>query len=379
MNLMKLSPMKELALPSSLFSFERSDFSKEAHDRVFHFLCEAGFPNMALAMQSYHAINVSDMFFSMDSKSQSLILTKMVRKTPCIHSIMHKPALILRGHSNTSIIRDDGASLSYVLNARMVNYKLDEKAQFLLPSNAPYFQSSNKMLRLDIDLITVTEEKMFDTVPQTTRYRGIEDIRILSHNSLLWYIGTVCHDSKLMMTLQKYDVHERLLPIRPIASPYDRSMEKNWCMFSKGEDILIVYQWAPLEIGRIKNGRLEMIHRHDYGWHFMTRLKGSSVGVLDETTGMLWFLVHFHSDDIPRQYYHMFVCMDISTYDILEISSPFLFEQASIQFGMGLVVEKHRIIMTYTIFDTDARVASYDRKDVENMLFGKYSVYTTRR
>ncbi len=371
-----LQPMKQLELPSELNAFENESCVETAHKRLFPFLVKNGYPKLALAVLSLGMYKVSDMVRSMTHQNHADILITLHTNCPVLQDIMYKPRLTLHGLSNTSIVHAKDND-HYLLNVRIVNYVLDEMGRFLLPKDALYFETHNLLLEVGPDLKTVLGEKKFEkTMEQDCKYRGVEDIRLIAHRDKFYCMGTICHDNKLMMTFGEYDPEKDKIEVHPITSPYHRTMEKNWCMFEKDDEIQMVYQWAPLEIGKIKDARLEIVHRHDYKWFFLSRVKGSSCGVVDPETGLLWFLVHFHSDETPRQYYHMFVVMDSSNYEIVKVSSPFLFEKARVQFGMGLIVEKERVIITYTIFDRDARVASYDKAKMLEMLFGDNCVFT---
>jgi len=372
----ELPSMKQFELPSEMHRYETEKCPDVATKRMVAFLQKEGYHKLALAVLTQELIPVSALMIAMNEQNYLHILSTMNTRCPSLSNLMHKPRLTLTGLSNTSIVSlsKDG---TYLANVRAVNYILNEEGQFLLPKEMNFFQSDNLVLEIGNDLKTVIQEKNFkQTWKQQGKYRGIEDIRIFENKGTLHYIGTMLHENKLMMTFGEYDRQKEELEINLIQSPYSRAMEKNWCPFVNGNDeIHFVYQWHPLEIGKIQGDKLDIVHKKEYDMFFMRRLKGSSCGCVDPTTGKLWFLVHFHSEDTPRQYYHMFVVMDPMTYDILEMSCPFLFEGRKVEFGMGLIVEEERVIITYTVFDRDARIASFDKNKVMSQLFGESAVF----
>lgn len=360
--------MSQFALPSSIHSFE-NDKKSQSSENFIQFLVKEGHLKTALAIHCFTTTNLATLLLSMNFENHQLLLSTLKFKCPILFDLMIKPELILKGLSNTCIIPWKNGN--YLLNVRIVNYILNEQAQFLLPQGVNYFETHNLCVETANDLKQVIFEKRFENIwKQDCPYRGIEDIRFIEKDGKIFYIATICHENRLMMSFHEYNKDNKSLEIQPIYSPYYRNVEKNWSMFLNHEnDLLFVYQWFPLEIGKIEKNKLTIIHQKDYGLWFMSRIKGSSTGCLEKSSGLLWFLVHFHSDDKPRQYYHMFVLMNPSTYDIVRISSPFLFEDVKVQFGMGLVIEDERIIMTYTVFDRDTRVASYDKSKLINELF----------
>jgi len=367
----------EIQLQSLLHSFE-NEKNPEVYSQVAcqNFL-KIGFPKTTLAFLSFPLVRMSDLMMGMSYENHLPMLSTLLNKCPILYEYLIKPRLTLSGLSNTSIVPNkDG---TYLLNVRAVNYLLNDQAQFLLPEGAMYFESHNIFLQVASDLKNVLYEKKFEqTWNQDCKYRGIEDIRILENNEKLYYIGTICHENRLMMAFGEYNVEKKTIDINPIYSPYYRQVEKNWSMFNnKDGEISFVYQWFPLEIGKIKGNKLDIVHQKDYGWWFMSRIKGSSCGFFEEETNLIWFMVHFHSDDTPRQYYHMFILLNPENYDIVKISSPFLFENTKVQFGMGLIVEKERIIITYTVFDRDARVASFDKQKVMDILWNPQNMVFT--
>lgn len=360
-------------------------YERTGNGEVVSTLVERGYLRTALGVMimSHWRMTMRHILEWMDFTNHQSMLVCMKRMCPVLLSNVQTPYLTLTGLSNTSILpyhenKNEGGR-NYLLNVRVVNYRLNDEAQFLLPTEQPYFNSDNLMLEVSEDLKTVVREKRFVNEDKSqSPYRGIEDIRLIWCRGQIHYIGTMFHRQRLMMTSAIYDPTRPSLEVRPIESPTHRQVEKNWCMFVNASDELrYVYQWSPFEIGRVEDNKLVIEHQKNYGLWFMSRIKGSSSGVYDPKTQCLWFLVHFHSDQVPRQYYHMIIQVRPNDYEIVRMSRPFLFEDTTIQFGMGLLVEEKRVVMTYTVFDRDARVVSYDRATLERLLLSdEHAVFT---
>ena len=87
--------------------------------------------------------------------------------------------------------------------------------------------------------------------------------------------------------------------------------------------------------------------------------RGSANGV--EYEGEWWFVVHFvfqHANE-PRFYTHALVVFDPSM-NLKRYTLPFKFTRpSSIEYCLGLVVEKERILLSHSIMDREAYVRAY--------------------
>lgn len=355
-----------------LMEFEKEK-EKDITNEMFHYISSNGFPRLAIGVLGFKYLSPSILLRNMTPEHENAILTQMIEITPSIVELIVAPLFTLNGTCNSCITKHLN---KYVINCRVVNYKLDrEKANhFIFPEGVNYFESKNVFLTFKDTLTEVEKEKVFKSKDgETGQVRGIEDIRVLSHKDELYYVGTIFDDNKLVMTYGKYDENVAEIERNPIVSPYQRNQEKNWAMFMYNEECHFVYRWFPLEIGKVVDGKLDIVYRRYYeNVPILKYFKGSSCGVLDEKNNVLWFLVHFHSENEFRQYYHAFVIMDAKTFELKAVSSPFTFEKQRVEFGMGLIVEEDRIIVSYTCFDQDARVAVFSRVNIANLLFNSF-------
>jgi hypothetical protein len=158
-----------------------------------------------------------------------------------------------------------------------------------------------------------------------------------------------------------------------VKSPYNRDKEKNWIML---DGTHVIYEWYPLTIGYIT--KLEDSNSLEYGFNviekmetpgFFKHLRGSSNGYLDKVKNEIWFICHLVEYCTPRIYYHLFVILDAGTHKLKRYSDIFKIEGEKIEFVLGLVVDPKEIILSYSKWDTDARIGVFDREKIENELF----------
>lgn len=379
-------------LTKYLESYEREETSKEkettseslssqgavdASEELSTFLLRNGMQRLAVAVLAFPYVDVSAWLRSANSQTENHIFTHLVRVAPVMVKHVLQSPFHINGTSNSCVFK---AGDRYFVNCRVVNYKLDREIipnHFILPNGIDYFQSSNVLLEMSSNFQQVLGEKVFENEEgESGPVRGVEDVRVLVLNDgKMYYAGTIFHNNRLVISHHLYDPDQKRIVRQPIASPFDRKVEKNWAMFEYNGEIRFVYQWYPIQIGKVVSSKLDIVIQRDHDLDLFKRVKGSSCGVYDSVSGCLWFLVHVRTDNEFRQYYHMLVLLDPNTFAIQKVSCPFTFEKERVEFGMGLIVEPTRVVMTYTVFDETARVVVFERQKIESTLFGRHSFY----
>ena len=102
---------------------------------------------------------------------------------------------------------------------------------------------------------------------------------------------------------------------------------------------------------------------------FFKIIRGSSNGVYVKDQDEIWFVTHFVECSKPRHYYHMIAILDAKTESYKRHSIPFKFEGSKIEYSLGLVVEKDKIIMSYSCNDATSKIVSMNRVEAEKILF----------
>jgi hypothetical protein len=120
----------------------------------------------------------------------------------------------------------------------------------------------------------------------------------------------------------------------------------------------VVYKWQPLTLGNIRGEGLELEPVTRAMPKLFEQARGSTNGV--EHDGAYWFVVHFvHKyGDEPRFYYHALAVFD-KDMKLLRYCMPFKFTESPIEYCLGLVVEKARILLGFSVNDDDAQIGVY--------------------
>ena len=91
--------------------------------------------------------------------------------------------------------------------------------------------------------------------------------------------------------------------------------------------------------------------------------RGSTCGY--EYEDKIYFIIH--KTTIINNYYHMLVIFDLSM-NLIAYIDEFKFENCKIEFSIGLVIEKEKIIISYSTYDNNSKIAIYDKKYIESLL-----------
>ena len=141
--------------------------------------------------------------------------------------------------------------------------------------------------------------------------------------------------------------------------------EKNWTIFNYKNSTHIIYKWYPLHICKIIHNKLELEEIKEMPDNF-SFCRGSTNGY--EYDGLIWFIIH--KVTTYKKYIHMLVIFDLDM-NLKSYIEDFTFEDSYVEFCLGLVVEKERIIISYSTFDTNCKIAIYDKNHILDLLFKK--------
>ncbi len=269
----------------------------------------------------------------------------------------------------------------YLMNLRYVNYKVGSKGEYTLENNDGIVITLNKWILLDKDLKMI-ESKFFDLGDQTNSFIGFEDVRMCTlknsskhsnGSTRIMYQGMVKNDEKnhFRIGVGTYDNKKSGLECVVYDSPNNRRCEKNWALFEKESELYAIYEYDPLTIIKFgDDNKVIIVSKDDDIPAIFKQFRGSSCGI--RVNGMddkdeLWFVVHIVSA-VPnniRRYYHAFVVLDYNTLKFKRMSHLFKFDnKQSIEYCLGLVVEKERILMSYSIYDSSSYVGIYNREEL---------------
>ena len=288
------------------------------------------------------------------------------------------------------------------LNTRYVNYHITPRGGYLYLDGSNTIKNKNIVSELFLDTsqnlfpITNNFRIMDETTVQLPELTpnsystGLEDIRLYSVNGNMRFIATNLNYSPVgtnRMVVGDYD---------PICGTYsncsyvippnpESRCEKNWIPIvrqvenkdekekekEKGEEELFIYQWSPMEIGRIIDGHLVIIEKHETPFPWFNRFRGSTIFIpMDELTNKnkLIGVVHFSIEGSPRHYYHSLVVLDSISLKPLEYSAPFYFLNRGIEFCIGFTVQENNYVFWISQNDRDPVMITVDKNSIEFIL-----------
>jgi tetratricopeptide (TPR) repeat protein len=274
---------------------------------------------------------------------------------------------ILFHSSSPSIIKHNN---NYILNIRYVNYAINNDGSYMY--NNSIF-TINKYVKYDTGF-NIIKEKIFGfeqdniVINDSILYGGIEDLKL--YNSLN-FIGTIILQDSICMSYGRYDIDNDKLDYKLLTADFElNNVEKNWVFTTYKNKEHIIYKWYPLTICELNENesKIYMVVQKEMPNIFRYVRGSSSCSIYNNE---LWFVVHIVSYESPRHYYHMLVKFDTEM-NLICYSAPFKFEDSSIEFCIGLLVENEGVIMTYSVMDNKSILAYYNIEYINSIM--KYTV-----
>jgi hypothetical protein len=97
----------------------------------------------------------------------------------------------------------------------------------------------------------------------------------------------------------------------------------------------------------------------------MKQVRGSSPGF--QVGNEIWYVCHVVSYESPRNYYHMIVALDATTYTLKRNTHLFTFEGEAIEYCLGLIVEPSNVLFSYSTWDRTTKVMEIPREKIESL------------
>jgi glycosyltransferase involved in cell wall biosynthesis len=226
-------------------------------------------------------------------------------------------------------------------------------------------------------------------------YVGIEDLKLFYHTgtSQLKYIGTRPLPRDNGIAIGCGEIHqlgegrERHFATNGstvlLSHPNNHRCEKNWVFFedASGRE-KVIYDWnnqSGISIGNISDeGERGTGRTLDNGTSVSSRafvethrinaknklprgVRGSSNGV--RVGNEIWFVCHIVSFENLRNYYHLFVVLDASTYEITRVSDVFKLSESKIEYVLGLVffATTEKFLISYSTMDRTTEYALIEK------------------
>ena len=256
---------------------------------------------------------------------------------------------------------------SYLVNIRWINYKYNEDgSKKNIPSK---WISLNSRFTLDSNFNKISDEIFLEEDFQKQKDNigiGLEDIRIFKYKDLHYYIATIFDDNRNITSVSSdiYNISDTYQLKRNIILPtmYDltnKRIEKNWSFVNYNDDLCVIYNWYPIQIGKINymKKRLDIIEEKKVPDYFKDA-RGSTCGYTKNNE--IWFVLHKAqcSENKQFNYQHFFAVFDLDM-NLLRYSELFKFGDCKVEFCTGLIVKYESIILSYSLMDTHSMISEY--------------------
>jgi hypothetical protein len=272
--------------------------------------------------------------------------------------------------SSACIIKNLNSENEYIINTRIVNYKLNPIGKSNCKGKCI---TINKRSILD-KYFNETESKYYFPDNFDGKYVGIEDIRLFNHKNEIYFIGSYYTPTsdKVQIVSNKYDylnTYENAIIINPNFKT-NFNWEKNWVFFDNNDDINVIYKWYPIYICKINyiDKKLNLIKSIENLPNIFEKFRGSTNGVIYNE--QLWFIVHQQnnvSDDI-KSYVHCFVVFD-KNMNLLGYSNEFNFENKLIEYCLGMeLTYNNNFAITYSTLDSKSKLVIFSPDYINSLI-----------
>ena len=265
----------------------------------------------------------------------------------------------------------------HIINTRYVNYLLLEDGMYYFSNPKNHIITKNIMSILDNDTMTpksfelmnddsIDLENTVYPIESPCNIFGLEDIRLYEHENKIRFIATNRNFAPMYtncIVIGDYNINSHSYDnCKLINSPKNATYEKNWIPLIADSRELFIYNWCPMEIYRLNasndNIELAIQHQNTINIPNFHRVRGSSVFI--DVGDYLLGVVHFSEESKPRQYYHMLVSLEKTTFKPLRYSETFHFQHIGIEFCIGFWKDKQEYIFWVSKTDRNACMMKID-------------------
>jgi len=322
-------------------------------------------PNINIANKSIFFKNISSSFTHKINNISDSYNTLTIFKKSSI--------LFLFNSSSSSIIKHPNDENLFIINTRFTNYILNKIGQ---NSN-----SGVKTMCITINRIA-TMDKSFNTMSfkyllprsYSSKYVGIEDIRLFNFNKEIYFIGSLYNplNNKIEIVSNKYSIGNNYNPL--IINPSfktDYVWEKNWVFFNNNNELNIIYKWYPIYICKIDYTKqtLNLIKTIDNLPCDFKQFRGSTNGI--EYDNKIWFIVHQQNNiisGVKNSYEHNFVVFD-KNMNLLGYSNIFKFENSIVEFCIGMELScDNNFIISYSVLDCSSKIVVFSPEYINSLI-----------
>ncbi len=239
-----------------------------------------------------------------------------------------------------------------IQNVRFVNYVIDQRNGSYTMKDGTY-SADNKVRTRNVLWDGKTSVLMDESNTGLTllphRIEGLEDVRVyLDDKSVTRFVATCAQvGPKIRMVRGDYSLANRALRnCKVMEPPTDTDCEKNWLPIPFTSSI--IYKWYPLQVGVVKDDKLEIRASYPTPWFFQ-HLRGSAIPL--RVGSDILVLTHYVEYTQPRKYYHCIVALDGEDYKPIRMTLPFTFKATGIEYCLGWKIENGDITFAFSSWD----------------------------
>lgn len=237
-------------------------------------------------------------------------------------------------------------------NVRFVNYIIDQRNGSYTMKDGTYspdhkVRTRNVLWDGNQAVLMNESETGLNLIPH--HIEGLEDVRVyVDKLSTTRFVATCAQTGpKIRMVQGDYNLTTRSLRnCKVLQPPTDTDCEKNWLPIPFTNEL--IYSWHPLQIGIVKDSKLEIQATYQTPW-FFKHLRGSAVPI--RIGQDLMVLTHFVEYSQPRKYYHCIVTLNAEDYSPIRISLPFTFKATGIEYCLGWEYTKEGLTFAFSSWD----------------------------
>ena len=262
----------------------------------------------------------------------------------------------------------------YLLNARYVNYSIDDRGAYHMTSPDNHVKTKNALVPLNSQFQPTESPRFLEEDYQRfpTNIEGLEDMRLFYHNDQLHFLASskdATPTGKVSMTMGHYDpIQAKASHVRVIEPPTPTACDKNFIYIpnkyldhipaAKGR-VNVIFGWHPIQLGSvipeeadIHGGKLH-IHTVQDTPTSWTHFRGSSN--LVEYNDRLYCVGHHVKYVTPRNYLHVLVEFS-KEMKPLRYTPFFTFRKMSIEYCIGLAIKYDTVTLLASEYDKDPGV-----------------------
>jgi hypothetical protein len=257
----------------------------------------------------------------------------------------------------------------YGVNIRQVSYIIDNQNGSYGEKNSNFsngkINTRNIFVELDKDFTEIRRTQFIQNDHNEKAVNGIEDLKVINDNGIHKFTGTKWYDyGKIGIVHGVYDTCKTHLEYEEVKSPLHRPIEKNWVPYLSKDGLSYIYDWNPVRYGHINDdGLLDITTTQMH----LPNFRGSSPGFAYD--GHIYFLVHTVEYSTPRHYYHSIAVFKENTLEYVDHSKLFTFEGKKIEYGLGLIIEDDRVIISHSTWDSTSKLKTYNKEKLFKKIF----------